>query len=44
MTPEHERLGGRGYCVKEEPVLIGMEIDPDPDPDLDCNSRRWSDT
>ena len=34
------RLGGRGYCVKEEPVEYqthGIDPDPDSDPDPDEN-------
>ena len=41
MAAMLSRLGGRGYCVKEDPVSYRhKEIDPDPDLDLDSNSRR----
>ena len=35
------RLGGRGYCVKEDSVVYGFEeIDFDPDPDFDLEETK----
>ena len=38
------RLGGRGYCVKEDSKFFGPEqrdTDPDSDFDFDENRRHW---
>ena len=47
MAAMPSRLGGRGYCVREEAAAYGdaaddcdSDFDPDPDPDSDFDLGR----